>query len=168
MRDLLALISLPRSWRLWFLLLCVGLVRIVSLSTYPLLDTTEARYGEIARLMAETGNWLVPQIDYGVPFWGKPPLSFWASALSIELFTNSEFFLRLPHVLAAIAVLVLIWQLVLAMDYTRRQAEVAVAVVATSIGFLIAAGIVMTDMYLCLARRNWGSSFAKLSGKRPN
>lgn len=151
MSRLLGLISLPRSRRLWFLLLCVGLVRIVSLSTYPLLDTTEARYGEIARIMAETGNWLVPQIDYGVPFWGKPPLSFWASALSIELFTNSEFFLRLPHVLAAIAVLVLVWQLVLAMDYTRHQADIAVAVVATSIGFLIAAGLVMTDMYLCLA-----------------
>ena len=47
----------------------------------PLMDKTEARYGEIARLMAETGEWVVLQIDYGIPFWAKPPLSTWASAL---------------------------------------------------------------------------------------
>ena len=35
------------------------------------MDKTEARYGEIARLMAETGEWVVLQIDYGVPFWAK-------------------------------------------------------------------------------------------------
>ena len=140
-----------RSTSLWILLLGVAVLRLVSLSAYPLLDTTEARYGEIARIMAETGNWIVPQIDYGIPFWGKPPLSFWASALSISTFTNSEFFLRLPHVLAALAVLGLVWQFTRSLDFGRRQADIAVAVVATTIGFLIAAGSVMTDMYLCLA-----------------
>ena len=63
----------------------------------PLMDKTEARYGEIARLMAETGEWVVLQIDYGVPFWAKPPLSTWASALSISLFGAHEFFVRLPY-----------------------------------------------------------------------
>jgi 4-amino-4-deoxy-L-arabinose transferase-like glycosyltransferase len=141
----------PRSRSLWILLLAVALLRLVSLSLYPLMDTTEARYGEIARIMVETGNWIMPQIDYGVPFWGKPPLSFWASALSIGAFTNSEFFLRLPHVLAAIAVLILVWQFARVSNFSRRQADIAVAVVATTIGFLISAGAVMTDMYLCLA-----------------
>ena len=136
---------------LWILLLGVALLRLTSLTMYPLLDTTEARYGEIARIMVETGNWTVPQIDYGVPFWGKPPLSFWASAISISIFENSEFFLRLPHVLAAIGVLLLIWQFARALDYSRRQADIAVAVIATTIGILVAAGSVMTDMYLCLA-----------------
>ena len=55
------------------------------------MDKTEARYGEIARLMAETGEWVVLQIDYGVPFWAKPPLSTWASALSIRLFGTHIF-----------------------------------------------------------------------------
>jgi len=142
--------SLPRSRALWIFLSGVVLIRLVTLAAYPLLDTTEARYGEMARIMVETGNWITPQIDYGVPFWGKPPLSFWASALSISLFTNSEFFLRLPHVLAAVAVLALLWQFCLALELTRRQADVALAVVASTIGFLISSGAVMTDMYLCL------------------
>lgn len=143
------LTSRPRA--LWILLLAVGLLRLVSLAAYPLLDTTEARYGEIARIMQETGNWIVPQIDYGAPFLGKPPLSFWASALSIGVFTNSEFFLRLPHVLAAVAVLLLVWQFARALGYSRQQALVTTAIIATTIGFLVAAGAVMTDMFLCLA-----------------
>jgi len=142
--------SLPRSRILWIFLLGLVLIRLVSLAAYPLLDTTEARYGEMARIMVETGNWITPQIDYDVPFWGKPPLSFWASALSISLFTNSEFFLRLPHVLAAVAVLILFWQFCRAIELSRRQSDIALAIVASTIGFLISAGAVMTDMYLCL------------------
>lgn len=145
------MIALFRTRGLWILLFTVALLRLVSLAVYPLMDTTEARYGEMVRIMVETGNWLVPQIDYGVPFWGKPPLSFWASALSISLFTNSEFFMRLPHLLAAIAVLVVIWQFVLSLSFSRLQADITVAVIATSIGFLVVAGTVMTDTYLCLA-----------------
>jgi len=55
------------------------------------MDKTEARYGEIARLMSETGNWITPQIDYGLPFWAKPPLSTWASALSISFWFMPNF-----------------------------------------------------------------------------
>ena len=72
------------------------------------MDKTEARYGEIARLMAETGEWVVLQIDYGVPFWAKPPLSTWASALSIHLFGTHEFFVRLPYLLACLALVFLV------------------------------------------------------------
>ena len=55
---------------LWLLLAFALLLRLISLATYPLMDTTEARYGEMARLMV-AGNWLTPQFDYGVPFWGS-------------------------------------------------------------------------------------------------
>jgi 4-amino-4-deoxy-L-arabinose transferase-like glycosyltransferase len=34
----------------------------------PLLDKTEARYAEIARIMWDTNKWIMPQIDYGIPF----------------------------------------------------------------------------------------------------
>jgi hypothetical protein len=50
-----------------------------------LLDKTEARYAEIARIMWDTNQWIMPQIDYGIPFWAKPPLSTWLSAGSYFL-----------------------------------------------------------------------------------
>ena len=60
----------PRERRaLLVLVTAVVGVRLLTLAAYPLMDPTEARYGEIARKMLETGNWVMPQFDYGVPFW---------------------------------------------------------------------------------------------------
>ena len=80
-------------------ILIVVILGIRALLNYsvPLMDKTEARYAEIARIMNETKNWITPQIDYGIPFWGKPPISSWMSAVSIYLFGENEFFLRLPY-----------------------------------------------------------------------
>ena len=69
-----ALTARERVWLVWFVVAVVAL-RMLTLGAYPLMDTTESRYAEIARKMLETGDWLTPQFDYGVPFWGKPPLS---------------------------------------------------------------------------------------------
>ncbi|MCF2858736.1 glycosyltransferase family 39 protein [Pseudoalteromonas sp. SMS1] len=133
---------------LWLLLAFALLLRLISLATYPLMDTTEARYGEMARLMVETGNWLTPQFDYGIPFWGKPPLFTWMSATGIELFGLNEFAVRVPHWLAGVLTICLIGLLA---RKTNNNAVVAAIVVATCGIFTIASGAVMTDMALTLA-----------------
>ncbi|HAS62691.1 MAG TPA: dolichyl-phosphate-mannose--protein mannosyltransferase, partial [Vibrio sp.] len=92
---------------LWAILGASLFIRLISLGAYPLMDTTEARYGEMARLMTETGNWLTPQFDYGVPFWGKPPLFTWMSASGIEVLGINEFAVRLPHWIAGVVVIFL-------------------------------------------------------------
>ena len=143
--------NLSKTHYLWFFLIAIGLVRLISLTMYPLMDTTEARYGEIARIMLETGNWITPQIDYGIPFWGKPPLQTWVSALSAAVLGNSEFSLRLPLFLSAVLVLWLVWQLAIQVKLPKTKAIYALAVVATSLGFLISSGIIMTDMLLTLS-----------------
>jgi 4-amino-4-deoxy-L-arabinose transferase-like glycosyltransferase len=81
------------------LLAAVVALRLATLGAYPLLDPTESRYAEIARKMLETGAWLMPQVDYGVPFWGKPPLSTWLSAATMAMFGVNEFAARLPSFL---------------------------------------------------------------------
>ncbi|WP_375752738.1 ArnT family glycosyltransferase [Vibrio sp. HN007] len=133
---------------LWLLLGFALLLRLISLATYPLMDTTEARYGEMARLMAETGNWLTPQFDYGVPFWGKPPLFTWMSAASIKLLGISEFAVRLPHWIAGVVTIALI---AFFAKKSGINALVASIVLATCGIFSIAAGAVMTDMALTLS-----------------
>ncbi|WP_144213114.1 ArnT family glycosyltransferase [Shewanella donghaensis] len=151
----LALSKKVTSSKLFLILVAALLVRLVSLALYPLMDTTEARYGEMARLMVETTNWLTPQFDYGVPFWGKPPLQNWMSASFIQLFHNSEFFLRLPHFLAGIAILLLM------MYFAKRFAIngiKAAIILTTTVVFYVCIGTVMTDMGLLL-----GLSIALLS-----
>ncbi len=126
------------------LLIAVGLVRLLSLGVYPLADTTEARYGEIARLMITTGDWITPRISEGVPFWGKPPLSFWLTAMSFKLFGISEFAARLPSFLLGLAVIAMVWQMA-----TRQKdttfALVTCLVLATAVLFWVSSGAVMTD-----------------------
>ncbi|HEU6454869.1 MAG TPA: glycosyltransferase family 39 protein, partial [Roseateles sp.] len=78
------------------LLVLLVLARLSAMAWLPLMDTTEARYGDIGRRMAALGDWVTPWFDEGVPFWGKPPLSFWLTAASMRLFGLSEFAARLP------------------------------------------------------------------------
>ena len=128
----------------WFVLIFLLLCRIVASYFIPLNDSTEARYGEIARKMLETGNWVTLQHDYGIPFWAKPPLSSWLSAISMKLFGVNEFAVRLPGLLLSISILALIW------DLAKKHSGVVIATAATVIlagtfYFFLDAGTVMTD-----------------------
>ncbi|VVT17127.1 glycosyltransferase family 39 protein [Hoeflea sp. EC-HK425] len=157
-------------------ILCVLLVvRILAMFWYPFVDSTEARYAEIARKMVETGDWITPQFDYGVPFWGKPPLHTWMSALGMKIFGVGHFGARFFFLIASLG---LLW---LCYVWVRRvrgadQALVAMAVIATAGLFYGASAFVVTDMamvlgttmsmagfYVCLtdrsAHRLWGYLF---------
>jgi len=111
----------------------------------PLMDKTEARYAEIARIMAETNDYVTPQIDYGIPFWAKPPLSTWLSALSFDTFGVSEFTARLPYLLFSILLVFLIGK------YAKREQLpyfLPGFIVLTIPQFFIHAGVVSTDTSL--------------------
>ena len=136
----------------WLLVLIatVLIARLISLGLYPLYDTTEARYGEMARLMAQTNNWVTPLFDYDVPFWGKPPAQTWISAASFKLLGVTEFSARLPHFLCSLITLALIFSL-LKQYVNRHVAWLGVVVLVSTIGFTLAAGVVMTDSALLMA-----------------
>lgn len=121
-------------------LLCV---RLLSMYFMPLNDSTEARYGEIARVMLQSGNWVTLFQD-GAPFWAKPPLSTWLSAVSMRVFGVNEIAARMPSLLLSLGVLWLVF------DLARRRmndsaAWMTVLVLAGSLFFFIDAGSVMTD-----------------------
>ena len=133
---------------LWITLGIVALARLLTLGLYPLTDTTEARYGEVARKMAELGNWVTPLYDYGVPFWAKPPLTTWLSAISIQLLGVNEFAARLPYFLLAVLIAWLLWRWV--SRSSASQAQLAVAMMSGTLLYFIASAAVMTDLGLVL------------------
>lgn len=127
-----------------FVLLFLFISRLIANYFIPLNDTTEARYGEIARKMLETGNWVTLLHDYTLPFWAKPPLSTWLTALSMQLFGVNEFAARLPSLFLSLGILWLIW------DVSKKHsgpaaARVSVLVLASTLFFFLDAGAVMTD-----------------------
>ncbi|HEU4777101.1 MAG TPA: glycosyltransferase family 39 protein [Telluria sp.] len=121
-------------------------LRLLTLGAYPLSDATEARYAEIARKMVVLNDWVTPWYDNGVPFWAKPPLSTWITALSMKVFGINEFGARFPHFLAALLVIWLLADWLRRRD--RRQAMLVAALLSGSVLFFVAAGAVMTDMTL--------------------
>lgn len=134
------------SKKLLWILLAMLLLRLVAMWLVPLTDTTEARYAEIARKMLETHNWVTPQYDYGVPFWAKPPLSTWASAISMKLFGVNEFASRLPSLLCCLGLLFFMYSWL--KEHKNNIALLSVVILSTSILFFGSAGMVMTDPYL--------------------
>lgn len=134
----------------WFLVLAAILAsRFIGMALFPFADTTEPRYAEIARLMAETGDWITPWFEPGVPFWGKPPLSFWAQAASIKLFGVSEFAIRLPAWLATLGIVYLTWHFALLL-WGKAAARWSALVFSSMALTYISAGAVMTDAFLVL------------------
>ncbi len=144
-------LALTARERRWLVLLVVSIVgiRLLTLGAYPLTDPTEARYGEIARKMLETGQWIMPQFEYGVPFWGKPPLSTWLSAASMGVFGVNEFAARLPSLLFMLGCGALVYILG-ALRANRDAALWSLAIFATTGLIFVAAGAVMTDPALTL------------------
>jgi 4-amino-4-deoxy-L-arabinose transferase-like glycosyltransferase len=142
---------MSRNSKVWLALLLTTLVvRLLSLSAYPLFDTTEARYSEIARLMLVSGDWITPYIREGVPFWGKPPLSFWLATASFKVFGLGEFAARLPSFLLALATSALIWRFG-ATTLSREATVAAAAILLTSAMGFFSAGAVMTEASLIFA-----------------
>lgn len=133
---------------LWGLLLLLA-VRVAAMIWVPLTDTTEARYAEIARKMAESGNWITPLFDTGIPYLAEPPLHSWLSASGIVLFGVTAFAVRLGVLLSALATLAILW--LWARGLTDRiTAAVAVLLAASSGLFFVASALVQADMTLTL------------------
>lgn len=119
------------------------------MSVMPLMDTSEPRYAEIARLMAETGDWITPWFEPGLPFWGKPPLSFWAQALGIKVLGVSELAVRLPSFIAMAMLLLLVYRAA-DISLNRRTAQLTTLILSTMVLPLVSAGAVLTDPFLAL------------------
>lgn len=127
------------------LALLIG-VRLWSMAALPVWDPSEARYATLAANMDETGDFVRPVFyhrDVRQTFAGKPPLAFWMGGYSCRMLGRNAFAVRLPSLLCALGVLVLLrW---------ASGGWRAPLICATTGGFVVFSGLCMTDMPLTFA-----------------
>jgi 4-amino-4-deoxy-L-arabinose transferase-like glycosyltransferase len=127
------------------------------LGALGLMDKTEALFVEVGHQMHQRGDWVTPWWN-GERFFDYPVWGYWMVALSFRLFGVSEWAARLPVALAASAVVVaaflllLVWPLA-AEPAQRRygRALLGAAVLATSPGWIGWGRTSTTDMFLSSA-----------------
>jgi 4-amino-4-deoxy-L-arabinose transferase-like glycosyltransferase len=149
------------------LLLVFYLVLLVlPIGLAPLMETTEARYGEIAREMLVTGNWLEPQFN-GIKHFHKPPLAYWLTAAGMKLFGQNDFGARFCAVAAAVVTVVLLYRLARLVLEEEKKAFYAALIFATSWLFMAVTRLVSTEIYLtCFTILAQYALFRQLYGVR--
>jgi 4-amino-4-deoxy-L-arabinose transferase-like glycosyltransferase len=141
---------------LWLLLLC-WLAFFQGLGSLGLMDKTEALFVEVGHQMLERGDWITPWWN-GERFFDYPVWGYWMVGLSFRLFGVSEWAARLPVALAASAVVVAGFGLMLAWSPAGEagrprvlRAAVAAGVIATTPGWIGWGRTSTTDMFLSSA-----------------
>ncbi len=76
----------------------------------PLIDRDEPRFAEASREMIERADYVVPYFNNQLRL-DKPPLAYWAQAVSYRIFGENDFAARFPSVVAAAltALLIFAW-----------------------------------------------------------
>jgi 4-amino-4-deoxy-L-arabinose transferase-like glycosyltransferase len=127
-------------------LVVAGLIFFFHLGAYGFWEPDEARYGEIAREMLATRDFIVPHLNY-VAYVEKPPLLYWLTALSFRIFGLDEFAARLvPATAAMLGVLATFYFAARVMGL--RRGVMAAAILATAPLYAVMAQVLTTDMLL--------------------
>ncbi|QEG23261.1 ArnT family glycosyltransferase [Mariniblastus fucicola] len=98
-------VSSPRNLAIaTAMLLIVAGTMLFANSSYPLFEPDETRNAQLAINIAETGNWGSLSLA-DEPYWDKPPLLAWLTAISYECFGISEWATRLPSIISSLCLL---------------------------------------------------------------
>ena len=130
------------------LLVLFALVYLLPLGVRPLSSPDEVRYGEIAREMIASGDWVSPHFN-GVRYFEKPILGHWLNSLSVAALGESRFAVRLPVALATGLSALIVF--LLARRFLTRSTAVLASAIFLSV--LIVAGcgsVAVLDAFLAL------------------
>jgi 4-amino-4-deoxy-L-arabinose transferase-like glycosyltransferase len=94
--------------KIFILFIVPAILYIVLLPCMPLMEPDESRYSSIPSAMNQSGDYITPRLK-GAVYFEKPPLGYWATALSFRIFGENEFSSRLPVALSAWGCILLVY-----------------------------------------------------------
>jgi 4-amino-4-deoxy-L-arabinose transferase-like glycosyltransferase len=128
------------------LISCCLLIYLVGAISVPLMEIDAAQYANISREML--GNHHFLQVyDRGQDYLDKPPMLFWLSALSMDLFGIHQFAYRLPSLLFALLAIYSVYRFCL-LFYREEIALLSALVLAGCQALFLITHDVRTDTML--------------------
>ncbi len=144
-------------------LLCILFIGFIAfiwqLGSTGLVDETPPLFAAASRAMAETGDWLTPQVN-GLPRFDKPPLVYWLMGIGFSIPGNvfwdplGTWAARLPSALATICLMLALGDTIMRYPqeenfFIRRTAIIASLAFAFSPLIIIWGRIAVSDALLC-------------------
>src|SRR5579862_8096154 len=114
-----------------------------------LLGPDEPRYAAIGHAMARDGDWVTPRL-WGEPWFEKPALLYWMTAIGFQAGLDLDLAPRLPVAMASVAFL-LYFFFVLRREFGDWPALYATTILATSAGWLAFSRVAVTDLPMSVA-----------------
>lgn len=160
--DLLSL----KSWKQWTLVVVASAalycLYFFGLTRTGLLGPDEPRYAAIGQAMAGSGDWITPRL-WGHPWFEKPALLYWMTALGFKTGLGPDLAPRLPVAVASVLFLIYFF-FVLRREFGEPAACYATAILATAGGWLAFSRVAVTDLPMSAA---FAASMLALLGGRP-
>jgi 4-amino-4-deoxy-L-arabinose transferase-like glycosyltransferase len=113
-----------------------------------LLEPDEGRYTEIPREMVGSGNWMEMRL-MGFRYYEKPPLTYWITAVPLQLFGAKVWATRIPLLPAALAT-GLLGFLIATKAWGRKLGMLAAVAAVSAAGLFVSMSVVIPDSYLTL------------------
>ncbi len=131
-----------------FILLLLMTGMLYQLSSLPFFEPDESRYVEVSREMLETGEYMVPQLNYEIRL-NKPALYHWMLALDFRWMGISYFSARILSIFAGICILILTGTYAARYLGTDAKIPLSITILGTSALFWWMSRIAMVDIFLC-------------------
>ena len=153
MRSLYWNLPSLKSWKPWALALlafaALCFLYFFGLTRTGLLGPDEPRYAAIGRAMAETGDWITPRL-WGQPWFEKPALLYWMTALGFKAGLGLDLAPRLPVAISSVVFLAYFFA-ALRREFGDAAACYSTAILATSAGWLAFSHVAVTDLPMSAA-----------------
>jgi 4-amino-4-deoxy-L-arabinose transferase-like glycosyltransferase len=134
--------------RLRLLFAACAVIWLIGLGFRGLFNPDEGRYAEIPREMLASGDWVIPHLN-GLVYIEKPPLQYWATALSEATFGQNPWAARLYTGLCALATVYALWAMV-RREWEAQAAARAAIMLGSSLLFVLLGHQLLLDMSLTL------------------
>ena len=130
--------------KLLILFIIPVILYVATLGVLPLMEPDEARYSVIPSHMNISGDYVTPRLQ-GVVYIEKPPLAYWATALSFKIFGENDFSARLFTGLSAWGCILLVYAMG-RFFHGEKAGLYGAAVLATSLFHYVMGRINILDM----------------------